>query len=129
MSDALYTVETRKSFEEAVASVERTSLTKGFRVLHTHDIAATLAEKGFPREPMKIVEVCNARLSSLMLSDDPRVAVLLPCPIVIYHEKGVTHITTMRPTAMLSMFPEAGMDNVATLVEKTLLEIVNEAKE
>ena len=129
MNDALYTVETRKSFDDAVAAVERKSLEKGFRVLHTHDVAATLAEKGFPREPMKIVEVCNARLASLVLRDDPRIAVMLPCPIVVYHEKGATHITTMRPTAMLSMFPESGIENVATLVEKTLLEIVNEAKE
>ena len=59
-----YTIETNKEFDEAVAAVEETSAQTGFRVLHTHDVAATLTEKGFPREPLKIVEICNARYAA-----------------------------------------------------------------
>lgn len=42
------TVTTDKPFEQAVSAVETKAADKGFRVLHTHDVAATLAEKGFP---------------------------------------------------------------------------------
>ncbi|HEX9002452.1 MAG TPA: DUF302 domain-containing protein, partial [Blastocatellia bacterium] len=56
-----YTVTTNKSFEEAVEAIQRRAAENGFRVLHTHDVAATLAEKGFPREPLKIIEICNAK--------------------------------------------------------------------
>ncbi len=38
-----YTVETKKSFDDAVAAVEAKSKEKGFGVLHVHDVKATLA--------------------------------------------------------------------------------------
>jgi hypothetical protein len=59
-----YTVTTNKSFPEAVEAVEKRATEVGFRVLHMHDLAATLAEKGFPREPLKLIETCNAKDAS-----------------------------------------------------------------
>ncbi|PKO11565.1 MAG: hypothetical protein CVU39_28565, partial [Chloroflexi bacterium HGW-Chloroflexi-10] len=59
-----YTVETTKGVEEAVAAIEAKAQEKGFRVLHVHDVQTTLAAKGFEIEPMKIVEVCNAKFAS-----------------------------------------------------------------
>ena len=75
-----HTVETRKPFEEAVRAIEQKSAEKGFRVLHTHDVAATLAEKGFPREALKIVEICNARYANEVLKQDVKISLMLPCP-------------------------------------------------
>jgi murein DD-endopeptidase MepM/ murein hydrolase activator NlpD len=43
MTEVDYTVESRKPFDEAVKAVEEKSAAKGFGVLHTHDVAATLA--------------------------------------------------------------------------------------
>jgi uncharacterized protein (DUF302 family) len=124
-----YTVETKKSFEQAVAAVEQQTAKKGFRVLHTHDVAATLAEKGFAREPLKIVEICNARYANDVLRRDVRTALMLPCPIAIYIADGKTFISTLLPTAIVDFYPEAGIDPIAKEVEKIVLEIVNEAKE
>jgi uncharacterized protein (DUF302 family) len=59
-----YTVETGKPFDIAEQAVQQKTAEKGFRVLHTHNVAATLAEKGFSREPLQIVEICNARYAS-----------------------------------------------------------------
>jgi uncharacterized protein (DUF302 family) len=64
MSTFEYTVATEKPFEETVVAIEKRVGEKGFRVLHTHDVAATLAEKGYPREPLKLIEICNARYAS-----------------------------------------------------------------
>ena len=74
MKNFQYTVETKKSFEEAVSAVEQNTAAKGFRVLHTHDVTATLAEKGFQREPLKIVEICNAKYAHEVLQKDINVA-------------------------------------------------------
>jgi hypothetical protein len=41
-----YTVETSKPFDVVVQAVQRKTAEKGFCVLHTHDVAAALAEKG-----------------------------------------------------------------------------------
>ncbi len=61
-------ITTEKPFEEAILAIERKSVEHGFRVLQTHDVAATLAEKGFPREPLKIIEICSAKYASQVLN-------------------------------------------------------------
>jgi uncharacterized protein (DUF302 family) len=122
-----YTIEAKKDFNEAVAAVEETSARRGFRVLHTHDVAATLAEKGFRREPLKIVEICNARYASEVLNKDVKVSVMLPCPISVYTQGGKTKITTLLPTSIAEFFPNAGIDAIASEVEKAVLEIVTSA--
>jgi uncharacterized protein (DUF302 family) len=123
-----YTVETHKPFEAAVKAVEEKSAAKGFGVLHTHDVAATLAAKGFQREPLKIIEICNARQANEALAKDVHLALMLPCPIAVYTEKGKTFISTFRPSAIPMFFPKAGVETVAAEVEKAVLEIVNESK-
>ena len=122
-----YTVETAKSFDEAVRSIEDASVQAGFRVLATHDITGALREKGFEREPLKIVEICNARYANEVLQKDPKLALLLPCPISVHTEGGKTFISTMKPTAMTSFYPEAGIESVAAEVEKLVVEILNRA--
>jgi hypothetical protein len=47
------TIKSPRSFDDTVKAIEQKAAEKGFRVLHTHDIAATLAEKGFLRKPLK----------------------------------------------------------------------------
>ena len=54
-----YTITTAKSFAEAVLSVEDEIGKAGMRVLYVHDVQKTLDEKGFKREPFKIVEFCK----------------------------------------------------------------------
>lgn len=122
------TVTTGKSFDEAVAAVEQKAAEKGFRVLHTHDVAAMLAEKGFPREPLKIIEICNARYASQVLAKDVKISLMLPCPISVYTRQGQTHISTLLPTSLVQFFPRAGIEQIAAEVERIVLEIIEEAR-
>ncbi len=128
MKNFEYTVISGKSFDEAVKAIEQKSAEKGFRVLHTHDVAATLTEKGFPREPLKIVEICNARAASEVLKKDVKTSLMLPCPISVYTEQGKTFISTLLPSSIADFFPKAGIEAIAADVEKTVLGIVNEAR-
>lgn len=128
MQNFEYTVETSKPFDQAVAAVEQNAAAHAFRVLHTHDVAATLAEKGFPREPMKLVEICNARYASEVLNRDIRIGLMLPCPINIYVREGKTFISTMLPTTLAAFFPQAGVESIAAEVEKTVLKIIDSAR-
>ena len=123
-----YTVTTNKPFPEAVEAVEKKTAEMGFRVLHTHDIAATLAEKGFPREPLKLVEICNAKYASRVLEKDVKVSLMLPCPISVYVQDGKTHISTLLPTSIAQFFPNAGIEGVAAEVEAAVLKIVEAAR-
>ncbi len=127
MKNFEHTVKTRKSFDDAVRAVELATTARGFRVLHTHDIAGTLAEKGFKREPLKIVEICNAKYAHEVLQKDVSAALMLPCPILVYALGGETHISTMLPSVMGGLFPGKGIEEVAELVEKVAASIVDEA--
>lgn len=127
MKNFEYTVKTSKLFDEAVSAVEQNTAAKGFRVLHTHDVAATLAEKGFQRGPLKIVEICNAKYANEVLQKDITAALMLPCPITVYEKEGETYISTMLPSVIGEFFPGKGIEPVAAQVEKAVVAIVDES--
>jgi uncharacterized protein (DUF302 family) len=128
MNEFEYTVTSNKTFPEAVDAVEKKTTELGFRVLHTHDFAATLAEKGFPREPLKLVEICNAKYASRVLEKDVKVSLMLPCPISVYVQGGKTYISTLLPTSIAHFFPNAGIEGIAAEVETAVLNIVDAAR-
>ncbi|MDP2685419.1 MAG: DUF302 domain-containing protein [bacterium] len=59
-----YTATTTKDFDSTVKVIEEAIAKAGMRVLYIHDVQKTLAEKGFKREPFKIVEFCNAKYAN-----------------------------------------------------------------
>lgn len=119
-----HTVVASKSYGEAVAAVQDAAAERGFRVLAVHDVAATLAEKGFVRDPMSIVEVCNARHASDILDKDPKIGLMLPCPILVYEAGGEVLVATMRPTLIGGFYPEADLGDTPAIVEEALFDIV-----
>lgn len=122
-----YTVATEKGFDEAVEAVVSATADAGFRVLFVHDVAATLAEKGFKRERVSIVEMCNAKYASEVLAADVKIGLMLPCPIMVYAEQGRVKITTMRPTNIGAFFPHIDISRVAAQVEGVLIDIIDTA--
>ncbi len=122
-----YTVQTAKSYDDAIAAVIAGTEAHGFKVQFVHDVAATLAAKGFDREPLTIVEMCNARFASQVLEKDVKIGLMLPCPIMVYVENGTVSISTMRPSLIGGFFPEAGIGDVAAQVEAVLVDIIDEA--
>lgn len=123
-----YTVETNKSFDEAVSAIEAKSKEKGFGVLHIHDVKATLASKGFDREPLKVIEICNAKYASQVLAKDIKISLMLPCPISVYVEGGKTYISTLMPKVIAEFSQEADIKSVAEEVDRIVLSIVDESK-
>jgi uncharacterized protein (DUF302 family) len=123
-----YTVETFKEFDEAVTSIEAKSKEKGFGVLHVHDVKATLAGKGFDREPLKIIEICNPKYASEVLKADVKISLMLPCPISVYVEGGKTYISALRPKVISDFYPGANIKETAEDVDGVVLSIVDECK-
>ena len=121
------TYPTDKSFVAAVQAVVDAATENGFKVQFVHDVAATLAEKGFEREPLTIVEVCNAMYASQVLEEDVLIGLMLPCPVMVYEQDGDVLISAMRPTLMTGMFPDAEIEDVATEVEDKITTIVLQA--
>ncbi len=128
MYDFVYQVTSDKSFDDAVSAVQAQTQANGFRVQHVHDVQATLAEKGFERGPLKIVEVCNAKYAHTATEIEIAVSLVMPCRINIHTEGGKTVISTLRPTALVQMFQKPELEGFANEVESALTTIIDNSK-
>lgn len=123
-----YTVPTQKPFAEAVEAVQAVLTDSGFRVQFVHDVQETLAEKGFEREPLTIIETCNAKYAHAVLAADPKIALMLPCPVVVYEQNGERFISTLKPSVIGDFYPEADIADAAAAVEKVLVAVIETAR-
>ncbi len=122
-----YRMESRRPFDEVAADLERMTPQHQFRVLAVHDVQQTLAEKGFEREPLRIIEVCSAGFAHQALQKSIDVALFMPCKFVVYTEQGKTIVVLARPTMIAEMLPEAGLSELAGQVEQTLKSVMEAA--
>ncbi len=122
-----YNVDSDRPFDDVVDDIAKLSAEKMFRVLYVHDVQATLAEKGFERGPLKIIEICNGKFAHEALSKHMSVSLFMPCKINVYTEGGKTKIKAMRPAAIADFMPEAGLNELAGQVDKVVMEIVDRA--
>jgi len=123
-----YYVDSNKSFDRLAGEIEKAATARGFRILAVHDVQATLADKGFKIEPLKIFEVCNAVFAHDAVSRDIRAAMFMPCKIVLSERGGSSSITLVRPSMIADLLPDSGLEALASEVEQTLKEIVDEIK-
>ncbi len=123
-----YTVKTSKDFNLAGKDVQNGITKAGLRVLHTHDVQATLSDKGFERDPFKIIEFCNARYANDFLNADIKIGLCMPCKINVYVKDGETYISGMRPVILTQFFPQADLKNMPQEIDQIILKIINSAK-
>ena len=127
IEDFGYTKTTTSSVEEAAGKVQEAVKAHGFKVQHVHDVRASLAEKGFDREPYLIIEICNAKYAHVVLEKHPGIGLMMPCKINVYSINGTTYVSGMRPVLIAKLFPELDMDRIAAEVDEVVRSIVDEA--
>ena len=123
-----YTKTTIKTFDGAVESVQNEIAKVGMRVLYVHDVQKTLGEKGFQREPFKIVEFCNAKFANEFLNKDIKIGLCLPCKINVYIKDGQVFISGMRPIVLSQFFPQADLGDRPNEIDQIIQTIINNAK-
>lgn len=121
------TLTSTKDFDATVAAIEAETAAANFRVLTTHDVSATLAEKGFARQRVSIIEICNAKHAYDVLAADVRIGLMLPCPIMVFAEGDTVKVTTMRPTIIGGFFPDAALGETPAEVERAIVSIMERA--
>jgi uncharacterized protein (DUF302 family) len=127
MDGFAFTMESKRSFGEVVANIEKNVPLHQFRVLAVHDVQATLAEKGITRPPLKIIEICNSKFAHEALGKEPEVALFMPCKFAVYGEEGKTVVKLGRPSMISMMMPQAGLNELAASVEATMMGIMKES--
>ena len=123
-----YTITTTKTFDQAVLNVQDGIVKVGMRVLYVHDVQKTLTEKGFSREPFKIIEFCNAKLANDFLNIDIKIGLCIPCKINVYTNDGQTFISGMRPIILSQLFPRTDFGEKPKEIDQIIQNIINDAK-
>ena len=123
-----YTTTTTKTFDEAVQNAQDEIVKAGMRVLYVHDVQKTLDEKGFQREPFKIIEFCNAKFASEFLNIDIKIGLCLPCKINVYIKDGQVFIAGMQPIILPQFFPKADFGERPKEIDQIIQNIINNAK-
>ncbi|HLE44302.1 MAG: DUF302 domain-containing protein [Candidatus Rokubacteria bacterium] len=124
----LHVVESKKPLDQVTRDLEAAVTRHKFGILGVHDLKATMAKKGveFARE-CRIFEVCNPQQAKKVLEANLEISTALPCRISVYEEGGKTKLATIKPTAMLALYPNPELKGVAQEVEATLDRIMAEA--
>ena len=123
-----YTLTTNKAFDEAVQRIQDEITRAGMRVLYIHDVQETLGEKGFQREPFKIIEFCSAKFANEFLNKDIKIGLCLPCKINVYIKDGQTFISGMRPIVLSQFFPHVDLGERPQEIDQIIQNIINKAK-
>jgi uncharacterized protein (DUF302 family) len=124
----LYRVKSKKDLSDVVRDLQAACQKNKFGVLAVHDLKAKMNEKGvdFDRDCL-IFEVCNPHQAKKVLEKNAEISSALPCRISVFREGDGVTLATIKPTAMLEMFQEAGLQSVAEEVERTIVNIMQQA--
>jgi uncharacterized protein (DUF302 family) len=124
----LHIVRSSKPLEQVAKDLESAVARHKFGVLGVHDLRAKMAETGVPfARECRIFEVCNPHQAKKVLEANLEISTALPCRISVYAEGDGTVLATIKPTAMIDLYPNPELRGVAEEVEATLARIMDEA--
>ena len=125
-----YTVETNKSIDEAIQSLEISLKEQQFSILWQFDITSKLQEKGIEgfNTPYRVLEVCNPFEAANVLKRNELTGYFLPCKIIVYQSKDKTKIGFPKPTTLISMLNDLELKEIAQQIENTLIQVLEKSK-
>ena len=115
-------------FDVAVQRVTEALAAKGFGVLTTIDVAATLKKKlDVDFRPYVILGACTPPLAHRALVAERDLGLLLPCNVVVYasDEPGRSVVAAMDPEAALELTGNAEVVEVAREVKERLQRVLS----
>jgi uncharacterized protein (DUF302 family) len=124
----LYVQEADGSIDGVLKKLEEAAAANKFGVLAVHNLKQKMNAKGVEFGPeCRIVEVCNPKKAKSVLETDMSISNALPCRISIYEEGGKVKVSTLKPTAVLSLFGRPELEPVAKEVEETMIRMIDAA--
>ncbi|PLR83696.1 DUF302 domain-containing protein [Bacillus sp. V33-4] len=123
-----YTVETNKSIDDAIKSLEENLKEEKFGILWMFDIKEKLEEKGLEfQKEFKVLEVCNPHEAQKVLNENGMAGYFLPCKLVVYEDKHQTKIGMPKPTALISMLNDDKLKQLAKDIENRLISCIDKS--
>jgi uncharacterized protein (DUF302 family) len=124
----LYTRQTENSFEDVCKKIEIVAKQNNLGVLAVIDLKEKLNSKGVQFEPQcRIIEVCNPAQAKLVLQTNMAISAVLPCRISVFQDSGKVTVTSLKPTAVLSLFGNPEIQPIAQQIEDAIIRIIDSA--
>ena len=114
------------TFDDAVALVTKALAAKGFGVLTTIDVRATMKNKlGVEFKPYTILGACNPHFAWRALQAEDKIGAMLPCNVIVSETKpGEIEIAAVDPIASMASIENPALAHVATEVRDLFREMV-----
>ena len=114
-------------FDDAVEHVPKALADKGFGVLTTIDVKATMKNKlGVESKPYKILGACNPHLAWRALQAEDKIGTMLPCNVIVTeHAPGQVEIAAVDPVESMKAIDNPYLGEVATKVRSMLSDVVD----
>ena len=113
-------------FSDAITHVTDALAAKGFGVLTTIDVSATMKAKlGVEFSPYTILGACNPNLARRALEVEDKIGTMLPCNVVVREAApGKVEVAAVDPVASMASVDNPQLGEVAAGVRELLAEIV-----
>ena len=115
-------------FSDAITHVTDALAAKGFGVLTTIDVSATMKAKlGVEFPPYTILGACNPHLARRALEVEDKIGTMLPCNVVVREAApGKVEVAAVDPVASMSAIKNPQLGEVAAGVRELLADIVRQ---
>jgi uncharacterized protein (DUF302 family) len=116
----------RMPFAEAVERVTAALAAKGFGVLTTIDVQATMKKKlDVEMRPYTILGACNPGFAYRALEAEDKIGTMLPCNVIVQERTpGEVEVAAVDPVASMQAVHNPALAETAGAVRETLREVV-----
>jgi uncharacterized protein (DUF302 family) len=113
-------------FDAAIAKVTEALKEKGFGVLTTIDVKATLKAKiGADFQPYTILGACNPGFAHKALQAENKIGTMLPCNVVVQQlPSGEIEVSAVDPLASMQAIDNADLGAIAGEVQSLLKQVI-----
>lgn len=121
-----FTKTIKMPFDQAVDEVTEALGKKGFGVLTTIDVKATLKKKlDADFRPYTILGACNPEFAYQALQHEDKIGTMLPCNVILQEkEPGRIEVSAVDPVASMQSIENPDLGQIAQEVRQSLREIV-----
>jgi uncharacterized protein (DUF302 family) len=112
-------------FAEATRHVTEALAAKGFGVLTTIDVRATMKKKlDIDFRPYTILGACNPQFAHQALQSEDKIGTMLPCNVVVQETGAGVEVSAVDPVASMAAIDNQKLAPIAVEVRDLLKQVV-----
>ena len=113
-------------FDAAIGKVTEALAAKGFGVLTTIDVKATMKKKlDADMAPYTILGACNPQFAWKALEAENKIGTMLPCNVIVREAApGTVEVAAVDPVASMQAVDSPALAGIAGAVRESLREVV-----